>query len=570
MTQFKVGVTSGLFSIAGDMQIASVIKKLGYSLTRGTNVIEIAGDVPHEIDFTDGKELRHIAEKQGLELLFHGSLTVRMESADRENWREAQEHIEKSIRSAVFGGMKYVNFHACLYPWQELYTYAETKLRIAMVEFTGKFILELMKGDDEAIVKLRKWFIKAFGEDYGRAILDDRTVKEIEEKIYQLREKEKNKTPEELSQESEKLVKEKIDERLRTGKWRMEEYGNEVEAYKILAHYLFFKKDSIWKKMAELYAEHIGEVDYSKDGQDGSNTWIEEKFNEAKEKGGKIEKNFKEFFYAVVSAKFLEGHLLKAFQFIKDELPKEIEKNKIIETEEEKKKLIEIAKNLKITIEIPDARSPSQAGLYPLWRPRQTYTAVIATRERLKEEGLGEFSGNVFMLIDWEHLATHGVDPLQEFTEDIGKLKDMGKYILSIHANYPSPLHSHRPIELGDIVIYKILWTLRKVGLGKHHETYLIFERGGGEDPFKNSVTALKLMAEQLENDVPPDKLPAKFFGMETGEISSPERQIVTIREHAFDPLKGMIVFPEEEHGMLGRAAVEKGKTEEWRKEKYR
>jgi hypothetical protein len=350
----------------------------------------------------------------------------------------------------------------------------------------------------------------------------------------------------------------------------VEEYGNEVEAYKILAHFLFFKKDLAWRKMAELYAEEIGEVDYSKDGHEGTKTWIEEKFDEARARGGRFEKSFKEFFYAAVSAKFLEGHLLKAFRFIKDELPREIEKNKIIETEEDKRALISISKNLKIAIEIPDARNPAQAGLYPLWRPKQTYIAILATRERLREEGLEEFSGNVFMLIDWEHLATHGVDPLQEFQELTEKIPNVGKFILSVHANYPSPLHSHRPIEIGDIIIYKLLWILRKAGLGKYHTTYLIFERGGGEDPFKNSVTALKLMAEQLEKDTPPEKLTPQFFGVAAGEIASEERQLTTIREHAFDPLKGLITVPEEEHGFLGRAAVEKGKTEEWRKERYR
>jgi hypothetical protein len=243
--QFKVGTTSGLYTIGGDVQLASVVRKLGYTLTRGTNVLEIAGDVPHEIDYTEGKELRYIAEKQGLELLFHGSLTVRIESADRESWREAQDHIEKSIRSAVFGGMKYVDFHACLYPWQELYTYAETKLRVAMVNFDGNFIADLMKGDEEANARLRKWFVNRFWQEYDAVILDEPTLRKIEEELYKLRQE--GKSTEEISKELERLRKEKMEEFLREGyptrKWRVEEYGNEVEAYKILAHFLFFKKD---------------------------------------------------------------------------------------------------------------------------------------------------------------------------------------------------------------------------------------------------------------------------------------------------------------------------------------
>ncbi len=566
---FKVGTTTGLYSIGGDVQLASAVKKVAYALTRGTDVIEIAGDVPHEINYTEGKEIRYIAEKQGLELFFHGSLTVRMESADRETWREAQEHIEKSIRSAVFGGMKYVNFHACLYPWPELFTYAETKLRIAMVEFYGNFISTLMKGDDEANTKLRKWFVDRFWQDYDSVILDETAIREINEMAYKLRES--GKSAEEISKEIEKLIKKEIEKALYEGRpWRIEEYGNEVEAYKILAHWLFFKKDALWVKISELYSSEIGDVDYTKDGKNGTKTWIEEKFEEAKVKGGKFEKMFKEFFYSVVAAKFLEGHIISAFEFIKNKLPKEIEEMKIVE-KEDKEQLKNFAKNLKITIEIPDARSPSQAGLYPLWRPKQIYVVVKNLSERLKEIGLEEFSNKIFMLMDWEHLATHGVDPLEEVREFTEKFSDTGKYILSIHANYPSPLHSHRPIEIGDITIYKLLWMLRKTGLGKYHTVYLIFERGGGDDPFKNSITALKIMAEHLEKDVPPEKLPPSFFGISIGEIASEERQLAIIREHARDPLKGLLAVPEEEYGVISRAAIEKGiPPEKFKKEELK
>jgi hypothetical protein len=78
------------------------------------------------------------------------------------------------------------------------------------------------------------------------------------------------------------------------------------------------------------------------------------------------------------------------------------------------------------------------------------------------------------------------------------------------------------------------------------------------------------LIKQFLEKDVPPEKLPLEFYGLEPGQWASTERQKAQILEHAYDPLKGMLQVPEEEHGFLSKAAVEKGKTEEWRKEKYR
>ena len=114
-------------------------------------------------------------------------------------------------------------------------------------------------------------------------------------------------------------------------------------------------------------------------------------------------------------------------------------------------------------------------------------------------------------------------------------------------------------------------YKLRQKGFGKHPDIdhFIVFERGGPET-FQESVISLRKIKEFLERDTSPEKLPPEFFGVATGEIASEERQKVAIREHAFDPLKGLITAPEEEHGLLGRAAVEKGKAEEWRKEKYR
>ena len=55
--------------------------------------------------------------------------------------------------------------------------------------------------------------------------------------------------------------------------------------------------------------------------------------------------------------------------------------------EKEKKELMDILKNLKISVETPDARDPSYAGRYMLWRAKQIFLAIKHTREALKKEG---------------------------------------------------------------------------------------------------------------------------------------------------------------------------------------
>jgi hypothetical protein len=152
--------------------------------------------------------------------------------------------------------------------------------------------------------------------------------------------------------------------------------------------------------------------------------------------------------------------------------------------------------------------------------------------------------------------------------------EDSGKWIRVIHSGYPSPLGPHHiPIPLGSdqqIYLYKTYWNLRQKGTGKDNEVFLIFERGGGQDPIQQSIIALQLIKKFLEADVSPEKLPLEFYGLDTGQWASSERQKAQILEHAFEPLKGMLQVPEEEHGFLGKSSIEKGKGEEWRKEKYR
>ena len=592
LPQFKVAVSTGLFGIARAEEIATAVKKIGYGLTRGTSAIEISGDVPHEINFTEGLELRYIAEKQGIDLNLHGSLTVPFCIPDVTQWKEAQDHVEKSIKSAVYGGCKYVNFHSCLYQWVERITYAGRRFEIMMGDWKGRFINEILAEPD--MDELREYFVEEFWEEYGNAILGEKyreiyykaEVQASRQVRAEIREEEA--TPEEIAKRTaqklyellRKFVKEELKKVLEQKlDWYIvaKRRGDYVDACKIIAHYLFFKKDPIWKDMVEMYREVLEKFDYDPENP----RWLREALREAEKRGGEDERLFKEFYYGVVGAKFLWGHLIEAAKWmaeqdeykgkglptiIRNELkmiaPKDIKK--------QEKELMNILKNLMITIENPDARDPSEAGRYMLWRPKQMYVAIKNVREELKRMK-NPYWDKIFMLIDFEHLATQGVDPLEDIKELVKKVPNVGELIISIHSNHPTPLHSHLPIEIGDDVIYRLLWTLRKAGLGKKRTTYLVFERGGFRDPFKRSVTALRLMAKFLEKDVPPEELPPEFYGISPSGLLAEERQWVTIFQHALDPLKGLIKIPEEEYTFLSRAAIEAGKRpEEWKKEEYR
>ncbi len=622
-------------------ELGNAIKKLGYTLTRGVDTIELPADVAHEVPYSHGVQIRHMAKKQGMTLNFHGDLACPFEMPDRGEWRDAHDRMIKSLRSAIFVGAQYIDFHASLNIWLELMTYAGRKLTLTFCDHNGKFISEILQKN----AKLRDWFVKERGDLYMndilkrdertelntsiqskeeawyKKVLDDRIKKVLQqpeiypiiEKIAEAQSQEEGRkiTPDKVidslidsaelrgrvrtgikeidnaiegamdnlridrMRENAKIQKDEIDDFLarklakpgKAGEWDSEELRAVVgiiDGYHIMAHYLFYTKDPQWEAMVEEYKDIVVDkykLDYN------NKDWLDEAWRTAETEN---DKDFKEFFYAVVSAKMLEGHLKAAFdwlnnKFIKEELPdilKGIKDPK--EREKEREELTKNAKNLIIGMENPDARSSEHAGMYPLWRPRQIYAAVKTARKILKTD-------KVMIIVDHEHLATNGVDALQESRNHIKTKPDFGELTISIHANHPNPLHPHEPIELGDVLLYELLYNLRITGLGMKRTAFLIFERGGGEDPFQRSIDAIRLMAKFLEKDppTPAGDLPLEFYGLE-GMSGDAERQLLIVRDHATDPIKDLLEVPEEDWTFLSKTAREKGRADAWKKAQYR
>jgi len=632
----KVAVTSGIYYAARDIELHNAIRKLGYTLTRGVNAVEIAADVAHEVPYSHGKLIRAMAKKQGVDITFHGDLAVPFEQPDRTEWRDCHDRVTKSIRSAVNAGSKYIDFHASLNIWLELVTYAGRKLTVTFCDHEGNFISRILKENE----RLRKWFIEKKGDDYERDIFSTKDIAEIRSEInskLERWEKEEldRRTREELNrniglvnayvnvinvirasrkeplitasevindiidsvtlrslppaelpkelrnkvvnvinalrdgrvsksaQFEEEITRKKMSKNLTEGKpWRSEELRGALgtlDGYHIMSHYMFYTKDLQWTSMWAQYPELHGKykIDYS------DPAWLDWAWDKAESEN---DRTFKEFFYAAVAAKFLEGHMKAALNWINNEfISKELAK---IKEEKDREELINIAKNLIIGIENPDAREPQHGGLYFIFRPKQLYSAVKTIRQALKTDLKPE---RIMMIIDHEHVATQGLDALQESNETIKTKPDFGELVISVHSNHPNPLQPHAPLELGDEILYQLLYNLRITGLGKKRTAYLLFERGGGEDPFKQSVETLRLMATYLEKDTPPDKLPLEFYGVKGEVAGNFRRQSQIIRDHRNEPLKDLLEMPEEEWSMLSQEAIRKGrKPETWKKGELR
>jgi len=322
-------------------------------------------------------------------------------------------------------------------------------------------------------------------------------------------------------------------------------YGSERVAYFIIARWMEITKDPLWEKITNTSVEY-----YAKLAGKSKEEWLKENRIE------KLSMDDPEFiarhtlWFPAVSAKYIWGH------FSQDKNPDKGSDPRIRDLKEILKKY-----NMPFVIESPMV-SEEEASRLP--NPLQMYHLV----KILDEDGKGLFG----IALDIEHMLMANINP-----EVVFNLfpPDGGKYVLVIHSGWPSPLGpAHIPIPLGSEqqqYLYKMYYLLRKKGMGIERDTYIIFERGGGEDPYKQSFLALRNIVEFLKKDVPPDQLPPEFYGISTEQILSIERQRVAIKEHALEPLRGLITVPEEEHGVLGRAAIEKGKRpEEWAKERYR
>jgi hypothetical protein len=166
--------------------------------------------------------------------------------------------------------------------------------------------------------------------------------------------------------------------------------------------------------------------------------------------------------------------------------------------------------------------------------------------------------------IDFEHLLTNYVDPEQE-AKELKKTGD-GKYITCLHTNAPRPIVGAHgpifPISNDMYIIYRYLYTLRQAGC---KDAYIIWEMGS--HGVQESAIAFRRLVHHLKNETPPEELPKEFYGLDETFLAS---QNTAIREHAFEPLEGMLSIPEESHTFLSKHAVDKGKGTEWGRERYR
>jgi len=340
-------------------------------------------------------------------------------------------------------------------------------------------------------------------------------------------------------------------------------------AYAIITKYLETKKDDpkepLWKLF---FGEKTSLVD------------LEKKWGRKDEKTGEIKARrladpdtgdiyLDPDVIAMVGCRYIIGH------FESDPLPEYIaemtqKKPERVNDSFYTKKAIDKLKQVKVTLvfENPELSEAGTEGLQRIIRGKHMYNFVKAAEKVLGTE-------YIRLLIDLNHWVHNAIDPGSEFDILKKEAPDFGKYVKAVHIYEPWPIHEHAPFDIPSdeqVKIYRWLYQLRQIGF---KEGILVYERGGGENPqqiARTVILALREIITNLEKDVEPKKLPLEFYGISPAGVFSPERQMVIIREHARDPLKGLIIAPEEEHTALGKEALAKPEMtpEKWKKEELR
>ncbi|MFH0829914.1 MAG: hypothetical protein V1887_02010 [Candidatus Aenigmatarchaeota archaeon] len=537
---YVLGVSTGTFGIARSAdpetrhEYIGIPKKALWSITKGVNFAQV--DMESVSEFIEPDLEKQIAalERIGIDVGIHGeakeytSVMPYLDSALFEEWHRSHDRLIKSLTGAGKDiHAKYFLLHSSASTsWQTLWhEFQPTNLADIWGRRLDKFLEDNPDVQEWAISSERVMEVAGHRTTIMPKIEDQK--KEAFEN-YVERWKQGHEGKELSSDELSKMKKEAEEATVEQFKRILEKfvttseqtYGSERVAYYCIGYWMQegrrcpVQLREIWKSICGR-----GNVsDHKWAEAAGGNNWV-----------------------PAVTCAYTWGH------FNPDKCPSWPSD---LKRPEDPKPILE-KYNLLFVLETPVAGA-GEEELLRLAKPTHIYALV---------KNMG--SPNVGVAWDSEHQLCGGIDPMKE----ADSLPDgAGKMVRVIHVGYPAVLGpAHVPIPLGSEAqeyIYRMLWKLRKKGF---KDGWIIFERGAGQEPVKESVISLRKIIEFLDKEIVPEKLPDEFYGMEKGGVRL-TRQEVAIKDHAMDPLKGLLVIPEEEYGFLSTAAAAKGKLEEWKK----
>ncbi len=565
---YYVGISTGFWGIGKDPALLGLAQKIGgLGATGGIRFVQI--DLERIAEFYEPdveKEIKRMKDKLGMYAGMHGDIEhFSIDTAEKQAWEQTHLRMCQTMHFAAKFGFLYVNYHLSSKP---LLNFTEAQQRIQgyytpVVDPWGRPMSALVKGNQQAEIEAIKhlWDHIIYGSEISKEeqkkiydqknnILNERVEQEIQEYLRQHPE-----TPREQLISLREHFKEQI--RLKLAEEAKEEIQSDEFALKV-----WYK---IGPKEHDAYILNDGEfgafyivAHWMK--SKGDYLWTSIIGNEANPQELYTSSTYEDQlkFHAAVVSKYIEGHLTvrdhPANKTYLDgmSIKEWCEKNRF-------------GNKVYVLFENPEAGSGAE-GSYRLFRPEHFYHTIKNIN-----------SPYVKLCIDFEHMVSQAIDPDQVLPKLPG---DFGKLLMLLHIGQPVPYGgtAHIPLSRATIAqeqIYRYAHIFREKGW---KEGYMIFERGSGRsgsgrtpfEVFEDSVAALRQISKYLDMGTAPKDLPAEFFGLTHENPGVFAKQQVAVREHAWDPLEGVLSIPEEKHTFLSGAAVARQKGQEWEKRKYR
>ena len=554
---YTVGISTGFWNIGKDPALLGLAQKIGgIGATGGIRFVQV--DLETVAEFYEPQveeQIKRMKEKLGMTAGLHGEIgeLMALDSAEKRIWDQTHRRLCQTVKYAAKLGFFYVNIH---FSNKQLISFTEAQHR------TQGYFYPVVGPDGKGLQSTVGNTPKAYDESMKHIPLHtmgrSRTFREEKHRIQAEKEKD---LPRLIEQEYQRLLQQYPNEDKKVLHQVAERNAKnaileDVERETNRLDFLF----NVWLKMKDDEAEKY-QLD---DGEWGAYhlvaRWMKEKGDPlwSNIAGGADPENLyfrdERIFCAAVASKYIEGHLTLKDNPANREFLEGMSVKEWCEKE-----------NLYMLLENPESGGGAE-GLYRLFDPRHFYYTIKQIN-----------SSRVMVTIDFEHMVSQQLDP-DEILKDLPG--DFGKMILLFHLGQPLPYGgtAHIPISRGSLAqeqIYRWLYLLKKKGW---KDGFIMFERGGGRtgrgttpyEVFEDSVIALRQIAIYLEKDIKPEQLPPDFYGISLQNEPVFARQLVAMREHAWDPLEGLLSVPEEKHTFLGKSAVDKGKAQEWEKRKFR
>ncbi|MGC9310422.1 MAG: hypothetical protein ACP5E4_01715 [Candidatus Aenigmatarchaeota archaeon] len=565
---YIIGVSSGMFGMAQPQEKIGLIdlsQKGFYSALKGVNFTQI--DLETSAEFIAPEihsKLQKLREEMKINYGIHGlsaamgAKGIFLDSAIKDDWERTQDALVRDIRRSAEAGAKYYLQHASEtnpYGWlgkdfqstdivdiwgRPLYVFLEDPENRDVYEWLitqdevrsvgGATVDEIKKGISYDLRREAEAMVDRQMQIEGKFLT--RESYERDQAKFMALSKERDDRIEKYFNENlePKAIKQAKDAIKRSIMRPTLHYGPERLAYIATAKWMSLRGDPLWKGIVGNKSIDSIKYDYNK--------WV-----------------------PAVSLKYIYGHFF----------PEDAKREDGYRPQDPKPYMKE--HNLFFVIETETLK----AGVEDMPRVANPAHFVVLCRE-MESRGLGLFKA----AIDFEHCLGAGLWPVAEkghtgkgFIEEM--LPNGGKYVNVLHVGWPTAIGpAHVPIYLGSDQqewLYQWLYLLKKKGFDESEDRFIIFERAGGVggDPVDQSTMALKKIVDFLRMDVKPEDLSKPenlhFYGVEDASLKMQE---VQIREHAMDPIRGLLQVPEEQHGFIGGTAVQKGKGKEWEAGKMR